>query len=193
METNMILGKDKRKKPWVWLVLFALLILGGILVFRIVRNIRISERAEQNGQALVELVSELGDGQTVFLNDIVPFEWDFFVVYDLYTSRDSNRACMGNPWFDDFIMRTYLCFFYEDSLVARITSPPFNFSHEVLLRNGDISTSRSMSGSPADNFEFLVTTGSLRWLYDHELVGTYPFLIFRSRVNSTSYPIFLVF
>ena len=127
MEIDVV-KKYKRKITWIWFILTAVLIIASMFVFRTIRNTITLERADKNGQALVEIISGLEEGDIVFLDDIALFEWDSFVFYDLYTMRDTNRACLGNPWFDDFTMRTYLCFFLEDRLVARIVSPP----HEML-------------------------------------------------------------
>ena len=128
--------KYKMKFTWIWFILSAVLIIADAFVFRTINNTRTLERADQNGQALIEIIIELEEGDTVFLDEIALFEWDSFVFYDLYTMRDINRACMGNPWFDDFTMRTYLCFFLEDSLVARIISPPRNMLQ--LLNYGEL-------------------------------------------------------
>ena len=160
------------------MILCAVLIFS-ISVIWIVRSIRYQrERARENSQAFIDVINQLEEGETVFLNDIVPFEWDYFVIYDLYTSRDINRACMGRSWINDFTSRIYHCFWYEDRLVAIMTNSPIDFSHETILRNGSIHRTRRMSGTPDDNFEFFVTTSpsgniSLRWLYEHELIGTW--------------------
>jgi len=92
MEIDMV-KKYKKKTTWIWLFLSALLIIAGVFVFRNIRNTRVLERADQYGQALVEMISKLEEGDTVFLGDIALFEWDSFVFYDLYTLRDTNRAC----------------------------------------------------------------------------------------------------
>jgi len=144
-----------RKNKWKWLALPILLIVVGVFMFPTIRNRQIQNRVNANGRVLVEIIEELED-EVVFLNDIVPFEWDIFVVYAPYTMRETDPACMP-PYFlsMNFIDRTYFCFFNEDRLVARMISPPISPSFD---RNRF-----------DDNLEFYVIQGSL--IYDSEIAN----------------------
>ena len=167
----------KKKFTWIWFISSAILIIAGAFVFRTIRNTRTLEQADQNGQALIEIISELEEGDILFLDDIVLFEWDSFVFYDLYTPRDTNRTCMGNPWFNDFTMSTYLCFFIEDSLVARITSPPREVLH--LLNYGELAvTTETPPLSEITPFNDFVIDEALIGMWQCDLTHLDVFLVF---------------
>ena len=137
MTRNM--AQDKmRKKLWKFPALIGLLMIG-IFIFRIVRHNQIQERARENGQALVELVNSLEYGERITTDD-VPFEWDSFVIYEPYTAVHLNPACMERGLlFQDFaIMSTYLCFFHNDRLVARVTTRPHHPGVFQLMENNEL-------------------------------------------------------
>jgi len=153
-----------RKKFWKWIVLIALLVLG-VFAFWIVGRVQLQERVRENGQALIELVNGLEDGERITTDD-VPFEWDRFVVYEPYTRRDTHSACMGNSWFDDFIMETYLCFFHDDKLTARVTNQPNNPKVFQLMWNGElIGGAEPLSSYLLEIFPFD------DFIIDNELIG----------------------
>jgi len=176
----MEIGAVKKYKKKITLIGFissAVLIIAGVFVFRTTRNIRTLEQADQHGQAFVEAINELEEVHIVFLDDIVLFEWDSFVFYDLYTMRDTNRACMGNPWFNDFTMSSYLCFFLEDSLVARIISPPREVLH--LLNYGELAvTTETPLLSEIIPFDDFVIDEALIGMWQWELTHLDVFLVF---------------
>jgi len=144
--TRNNMAQDKmRKKLWKLLVLIGSLIIGififliGIFIFRIVRHNQIQERARENGQALIELVNSLEYGEIITTDD-VPFEWDCFVIYEPYTAVHLNPACMERSLlFQDFLIpSTYLCFFHNDRLVARVTTRPHHPRVFQLMENNEL-------------------------------------------------------
>ena len=103
-------------------VLLILLTVIGIFTFWVVRHRQIQERAHTNGMALAGLVDGLESGERITLDNI-PFAWDSYFIYEPYTPIHVNPACMERSLlFDHFsITSTYLCFFYNDQLVARLS------------------------------------------------------------------------
>jgi len=107
------------KRRIMFVVLLILLTVIGIFTFRVIRH----RRVHTNTIALVELVNELEPGETMTLDDI-PFAWNSYFIYDPYTPVHVNPACMERHLlFQNFdISVTYLCFFYNDRLVARVSN-----------------------------------------------------------------------
>ena len=128
-------------KHKIWLGIFLLLTaVVGIFAFRIIRHQLTQHRAHTNAMALVELINELEPRETMTLDDI-PFAWDSHFIYDPYTPVYVNPTCMErNLLFQQIdILVTYLCFFYNDRLVARISNRHRYPEVFWLVENGSFS------------------------------------------------------
>ena len=116
--------KKSTLKHKIWLGIFLLLaVVVGIFAFRIIRHQQTQQRAHTNAMALIDLIHALELGETMTLDDI-PFAWDSHFIYAPYTPVHANPTCMErNLLFQQIdILVTYLCFFYNDQLVARFSN-----------------------------------------------------------------------
>ena len=124
---------------------------------------------EQNARNLTYIIRSLEDDQTVFLNNITPFEWDYLHLFGAYTPIEIKKERMGidEQYFfsnsHDGIV--YVYFLFENELVARMLGHGESYSiiFNLKLDDEQIPWLQTMVATPDDELKFLVI---VRYLHD---------------------------
>jgi len=157
------------KKKACWIV-------GCVVICALVISIAVHTRVnstlefDENAQNFIQRFTYFEDGENLFLNDFVPFEWDYLYIFGAYMPTVTKQERMGideryllsDPHGTTF----YIYFLFENEMVARMFNVNENNVISVdfsLIRDELTPEFEVIVATPDDNLEFLF---ELRHLVD---------------------------
>lgn len=140
----------KKTKIFIFLVCTVLIVIVGYLMignpFVFINNLK-----------LKKIIESSDDGKTVFLNEVIPFEWDTLYTFEPYQSKAEIAEIIGfqsNDIKENNVNEgmVHLLFVKNDKVVASILGYSSNLGYNI-----DFTSKENLKVTYAENAQFAIT------------------------------------